>query len=79
MLRRLRKSWRKNRQEIKGLFNGSIPRFFFASRPSELGDGVPVFCYHTMAPLDMERDLGFLAANGYRTLSGDALARAPAR
>ena len=73
MLRRLRKSWRKNRQEIKGLFNGSIPRFLFASRPSELGDGVPVFCYHTVAAPDMERDLGFLAANGYRTLSGDAL------
>ena len=73
MLRRLRKSWRKNRQEIKGLFNGGIPRFLFASRPSELGDGVPVFCYHTVSALDMERDLGFLANNGYRTLSGDEL------
>ena len=73
MLRRLRKSWRKNRQELKGLFNGSIPRFFFASRPSELGDGVPVFCYHSVAPANMERDLGFLADNGYRTLSGDEL------
>jgi peptidoglycan/xylan/chitin deacetylase (PgdA/CDA1 family) len=73
MLRRLRKSWRKNRHELKGLFNGSIPHFLFASRPSELGDGVPVFCYHTVTPRDMERDLGFLADNGYRTLSGDGL------
>ena len=73
MLRRIRKSWRKNRHELKGLFNGGIPRFFFASRPSELGDGVPVFCYHTVASSDMERDLRFLADNGYRTLSGDEL------
>ena len=57
----------------QGIVQRQHPRFLLASRPSELGDGVPVFCYHTVAALDMERDLKFLAANGYRTLSGDAL------
>lgn len=73
VLRRLKRSWRKNRHELAGLFNGSLPRFLFSPRPEELGEGVAVFCYHTVTPNELRGDLEFLARNGYRTLSGDAL------
>ena len=63
----------KESPRAQGIVQRQHPPFLFASRPSELGDGVPVFCYHTVAPTDMERDLRFLADNGYRTLSGDEL------
>jgi peptidoglycan/xylan/chitin deacetylase (PgdA/CDA1 family) len=73
MLRRLKHSWRKNRHELTGLFNGSLPNFLFSARPNELGDGVAAFCYHTVTPEELRGDLEFLARNGYSTLGGDAL------
>jgi peptidoglycan/xylan/chitin deacetylase (PgdA/CDA1 family) len=73
MLQRLKRSWRKNRREVTGLFNGSLPSFLFAPRPRALGDGVAVFCYHTVSTDELRGDLEFLARNGYHTLGGDAL------
>jgi peptidoglycan/xylan/chitin deacetylase (PgdA/CDA1 family) len=73
VLHRLKRSWRKNRHELTGIFNGSLPGFLFAPRPSELGDGVAVFCYHTVTTEELRGDLEFLAHNGYGTLGGDAL------
>jgi peptidoglycan/xylan/chitin deacetylase (PgdA/CDA1 family) len=73
MLARIRKSWRKNRHELKGLFDGGVPRFLLSARPENLGTSVPVFCYHTVTAADLGRDLSFLERNGYSTLGGDAL------
>jgi peptidoglycan/xylan/chitin deacetylase (PgdA/CDA1 family) len=73
MLARIRSSWRKNRHELKGLFDGGLPRFLLSARPKELGASVPVFCYHTITAADLSRDLRFLELNGYSALSGDAL------
>lgn len=73
MLQRLKRSWRKNRRELTGIFNGSLPRFLFAVRPRELGEGIAVFCYHTVTSDELRGDLEFLARNGYGTFGGDAL------
>jgi peptidoglycan/xylan/chitin deacetylase (PgdA/CDA1 family) len=59
--------WRKNSPEVRGLWDGSLPDFVTRRRPRELC-GVPVFTYHLVEPQELEADLEFLAANGYRTL-----------
>jgi peptidoglycan/xylan/chitin deacetylase (PgdA/CDA1 family) len=74
-IQRLQRSWQKNRYEIMGLFNGGLPRFIFSPGPGELGPGVPVFCYHTIAQQEFLLDLQFLQDNGYTTLTGDDLLR----
>jgi len=67
-------SWRKNSEELLGLFNGALPEFVTASRPRPL-DGVPVFHFHLVEASVFDADLAFLAANGYRTLSGEEFVR----
>jgi peptidoglycan/xylan/chitin deacetylase (PgdA/CDA1 family) len=67
------RSWRKNSYEIKGLFDGGLPRFVIAPRPRGLGASLPVFCYHTVSAGRLDSDLKFLAGNRYRTLSADEL------
>lgn len=69
-------SWKKNSYEIKGIFNGGLPRFVFAARPSNLGRAIPVFCYHVISSAHLQSDLDFLRRNGYTTLSASDLLRA---
>jgi peptidoglycan/xylan/chitin deacetylase (PgdA/CDA1 family) len=69
LLLRIKDSWRKNSDELRGFWNGSLPQFVTAARPRPL-DGVPVFHYHEVEADGFEADLEFLAKNGYRTLSG---------
>lgn len=73
LLTRLKDAWRKNSDELLGLWNGALPDFVTARKPREVRGGVPVFCYHLVEADEFEADLQFLAANGYRTLSADEL------
>jgi len=66
---RLRSSYRKNAADITALGCGLYPRFVFARRPAELAGEIPVFHYHDVGAADLERDLAFLAANHYATLT----------
>lgn len=68
---RLRSSYRKNAPEFAALTQGLYPHFVFAARPGELRGEIPVFHYHDVESAALERDLGFLAANGYSTLTSD--------
>src|SRR5436853_1262005 len=60
-------SFRTLRQSATRLLRTHYPGFLFGitwSAPS-----CPVFCYHEVDPETFAGDLGFLAENGYRTLS----------
>lgn len=70
MFKALRSAWRKNESEVRGLFNGALPKFVTAASPRDIVHGVPVFCYHLVEPEQFEADLAYLAQNGYRTLRG---------
>jgi peptidoglycan/xylan/chitin deacetylase (PgdA/CDA1 family) len=69
----LGRSWKRNRYELAGVFNGGLPRFVISATPAELGTKIPVFCYHTISADHLLDDLEFLKRNRYRTLSGDEL------
>jgi len=72
LLSRLRDGWRKNAPELIGLFSGALPAFVAASRPADVLEGIPVFCYHLVEAAALRRDLEFLRRNGYRTLGAPA-------
>jgi hypothetical protein len=67
----LQNIWRKNAQEIVGLFDGSLPSFVSARRPADDLPGIPVFCYHLISAEQFGADLEFLKRNGYATLLPD--------
>lgn len=74
MTRPFRRAWEKNWPELRSALRGDLPQFVLSNRPRELGDHIPVFCYHTIAIDEFEADLAFLKRNGYTTLDADELA-----
>lgn len=69
----LRDSFRKNWPELKGALLHGLPGFVLARRPADLGQGVPVFCYHVVDVQTFSDDLAFLRRNGYTTIDAGAL------
>jgi peptidoglycan/xylan/chitin deacetylase (PgdA/CDA1 family) len=69
LLLKVKDSWRKNSDELRGFWNGSLPEFVTARRP-RAPQGVPVFHYHEVKSESFDAELAYLARNGYRTLSG---------
>lgn len=69
----IRTNFEKAVCEFKFLKNHSYPDFVYATRASELREEVPVFCFHSVEPLEFEAQLKFLAANEYQTLRADNL------
>jgi hypothetical protein len=57
---------------VLDLATGCYPMFLFGG---PLGDILPVFHLHDVEPAGLERQLRHLAENGYRTVTGDAIAR----
>ena len=65
--------YRKNRDDLRALFLWEYPSFFYrGSRGIERGE-IPVFVFHSVLPDRFESQIGYLAANGYRTLDADGL------
>jgi len=54
----------------------NCPAFICDHDPAPLRDEVPVFTFHSVAPVTFEETLKFLAQNDYRTLSGKEFAAA---
>lgn len=73
MLRKLQNSWEKNWPEIRCAVTASLPDFVLARDPKPLGECVPVFCYHVVEGAAFEKDLVYLAKNGYDTIAADGL------
>jgi peptidoglycan/xylan/chitin deacetylase (PgdA/CDA1 family) len=72
------RAWRhaaEVRAEAQDLLGGRYPRFVTAARGATLHGEVPVFVFHSLEPASFEEQLGFLAANGYRTVDCDGFLR----
>jgi hypothetical protein len=57
---------------IIDLLTGRYPRFLFGG---SVGDILPVFHFHELSPEDLAAKLLYLAENGYRTVTSDAISR----
>jgi peptidoglycan/xylan/chitin deacetylase (PgdA/CDA1 family) len=57
---------------VLDLATGCYPRFLFGG---SIGDILPVFHLHDVEPERLDRQLRHLAENGYRTVTGEAIAR----
>ncbi|MGP0593582.1 polysaccharide deacetylase family protein [Nitrospira sp. T9] len=69
MIRRLKRSFEKNRNELLGLGFRRYPVFV---RWDVQPEHIPVFQFHDVSPATLEPVLEFLARNDYETLTGDA-------
>lgn len=67
-LRRLKRSYEKNRSELLGLTLGRYPRFV---RRNVAPESVPAFQFHDVETARLDELLGFLHRNDYKTLSAD--------
>lgn len=73
MLHLIRNSWEKNWPEIRCAATKSLPDFVLSRHPEPFANSIPVFCYHVVEAANFEKDLLFLANNGYNTITADAL------
>ena len=64
----IRNSYEKNWPEIHAACTGSLARFIYQRNPEFPDSDVPVFCYHSLEPEQLERDLEFLTRNNYVTI-----------
>ncbi len=71
---RLACTWEKNREEFAAIAGRSMPKFARNRPVSALDSEVPVFVFHSVSPERFERQIKYLADNGYTTLSADELA-----
>jgi len=71
--RRLEPFWRKNGEEIRAIVRGKMPAFLSASDSSQLGKEIPVFCFHSVEPLQFEKQLRYLEENGYQSVDATTL------
>jgi peptidoglycan/xylan/chitin deacetylase (PgdA/CDA1 family) len=69
----LHERWEKNWPEMRAALLGGLPRFVVSEKPAELGNIIPVFCYHTIDHETFEADLHFLQRNEYIAIDADAL------
>ncbi|MEO8326638.1 MAG: polysaccharide deacetylase family protein [Nitrospirota bacterium] len=68
IIRRITRSFEKNRNELFGLGLGRYPAFV---RLDVQPEQIPVFQFHDVSPATLEPVLEFLARNDYQTLTGD--------
>ncbi len=69
IIRHIKRSVEKNRNELLGLGLGRYPAFV---RSDVQPEQIPVFQFHDVSPATLEPILEFLARNDYETLTGDA-------
>ncbi|HEX5421480.1 MAG TPA: polysaccharide deacetylase family protein [Gammaproteobacteria bacterium] len=73
----LGRAWKKNREEIRALLAGHMPRYLvgFSKQARFAVRGTPVLVFHVVEPEAFETQLEFLAENRYRTVDADELER----
>jgi peptidoglycan/xylan/chitin deacetylase (PgdA/CDA1 family) len=72
--RKLDTIWQKNGEEIRAILTGNMPYSLKGSPPQQnTKTEIPVFCFHPVEPKRFEKQLQFLAANGYSTVDSDPL------
>jgi peptidoglycan/xylan/chitin deacetylase (PgdA/CDA1 family) len=65
--------YRKNRDDLRALFLGEYPPFFYRSSRGIGPEEIPVFAFHSVLPDRFDSQMAFLVDNGYRTLDADGL------
>ncbi|MEO8328270.1 MAG: polysaccharide deacetylase family protein, partial [Nitrospirota bacterium] len=68
IIRRITRSFEKNRNELFGLGLGRYPAFV---RSDVQPEQIPVFQFHKVSTATLEPVLAFMANNEYHTLTGD--------
>ena len=71
--RRIGSAWVKNGEEIRLFFLGRMPRFLKTNDYEKVKEDVPVFVFHSVEPVRFEKQLRYLADNGYNTIDTDGL------
>jgi len=70
MLKKINRSFNKNKAEAWALVSGKMPSFVYGKK--RFSD-IPVFCFHSARYPLFEEQLKFLTENGYKTLTADEL------
>ena len=65
--------YRKNREDLRALFQREYPPFFYRNAGRIEPGVIPVFVFHSVEPDRFESQMAYLYANGYRTLDADGL------
>lgn len=70
--KKLRSIYRKNIDDLSALLTARYPSFVYRALPGGLMSEIPVFVFHEADYHLLDRQLRFLSANAYRTLTADA-------
>jgi hypothetical protein len=71
----LRSFWKKNGQDIHAILSGELSRLLKASNGKNPNREVPVFVFHSIESATLEKQLRFLAENGYISVNSEDLVR----
>lgn len=71
--RRIDTFWEKNGQDIRATLSGRMSRFLRPSNSKKQGAQIPVFVFHSVGAVRFEKQLRYLAKNGYTTVHSDSL------
>ncbi len=68
---KLKKSYQKNIPDINAYRHKIYPDYILDNRIENLEAEIPVFTFHSIEPVEFEKQLQFLARNNYKTLKAD--------
>lgn len=71
LLLKLKKSYQKNLPELNAYRKKLYPDFVLSQTVKTIKDEIPVFTFHSVKPVEFERQLQFLVKNEYKTLKAD--------
>lgn len=69
----IKEVFRKNKDDLKGIFLRSYPDFIFKKRTVLETGEIPVFVFHSVIKEKFEEQLKYLAENNYKTVKADNL------
>ncbi|MFX0210315.1 MAG: polysaccharide deacetylase, partial [Candidatus Hodarchaeota archaeon] len=67
----MKRSYERNAPELIAYLRNQYPNFVLDTHPKKLENEIPVFTFHSVEPLRLEKQLQFLKINKYRTLTAD--------
>ncbi len=70
---KLGESFRKNKEDIQGIFLKAYPEFVFKKMDKQKLCSIPVFTFHHVIAEKFERQLKYLYENNYKTIDADTL------
>jgi Polysaccharide deacetylase len=71
----IKESFVKNKDDIRGIFLFTYPKFVFRKTDELPLGNIPIFNFHYLAPEKFEMQLRYLFQNNYKTINAETLAR----